>query len=278
MKQAIQSIASLLVIILLGLIVFSCSPERKLANSFVKSDVKKSALLLSTDKIFKTSLKTAILDSLEIFDKNLFDSVLYAHSDFLQEIDDPIFLRNYILGLEKELKTFGFDIYHETQMADFMEVDSNAFIIYLAQIEIEEAFFPFRDETESSSYSYYYDHQLNSVSVYSWFEINKVNEKKGEYIYFADDVIVDEVDGNFTLDFFGGDVKYFYEIDSLETKDLYEYAFMLGRTYAGYTFDLLLNTYIRKNMPEEPKDYWRYDPYTESFFPATNDKFISLDE
>ena len=218
------------------------------------------------------------MDSLEITDESLFDSVLFAHSDFLKELDDPIFIRNYLMGLETELKVFGFDIYKENQMAEFMEVDSNSFIIYLAQIELEEALYPFRDETEYMDSYFFHDHLLNSASVYSWFEINKVNEKKVDYIYFADNVIVDEVDGDFTLDFFGGSVKYFYEIDSVQTKDLYEYAFSLGRTYAGYTFDLLLNIYIEKNMAEKPENYWRYDPYTESFFPATNDKFISLDE
>ena len=84
------------------------------------------------------------MDSLEITDESLFDSVLFAHSDFLKELDDPIFIRNYLMGLETELKVFGFDIYKENQMAEFMEVDSNSFIIYLAQIELEEALYPFR--------------------------------------------------------------------------------------------------------------------------------------
>ena len=278
MFQLMKNVLKTLILIAMMAVVYSCSMERKLATGFVGEEAGKSALLLSTDALFKKSIKTNLLDSLEITDESLFDSVLYANSDFVKEIDDPLFLRNFLIGFEQELKVFGFSIYKESQMADFMEIDSNAYVIYLAQIELEESYYTFRDETAYLDNYYYHDHSLNAISVYSWFEISKVNEKKEKHVYFADDMIVDEVDGEFTLDFFGGDVKYLYQIDSLKVKDLYEYAFVLGRTYAGYTFDLLMNNYIRKNMPEKPEEYLRYDPYNKQYFPATNDRFITLDE
>lgn len=276
MVQIKKIVSGFLLFIFIGSLFFGCSPERKLANNFVNTDIKRSALLLFTDEVYKTSRKRDILDSLDITNEALFDSVLLANSDFLQHTNDSKFITNYILGFEKELKAFGFNIYKEDQMAEFMEVDSNAFVIYLAQIETEEALFPFRDETNYYDSYFYHDHLLNSLSVYSWFEINKVNETKNQKVYFTEDVVIDEVEGDFTLDFFGGDVKYFYTIDSLKPGDIYEFAYSLGRKYAGYTYDLLLNKYIRNNLPQGTDVYWRFDPYTKTFFPATDDKFILL--
>lgn len=277
MTKVKKTIISFLLLVFIGGIVFSCSPEKQLANSFVKTEAKRSVLLLTTDKVFKTSQKKNILDSLQITDESLFDSVLFVNSDFIQHINDSKFLSNYILGLEKELKMFGFDVYKENQMSEFMEVDTNAFVVYLAQVEAEESIFPYRDETVYYNSYFYHDHELNSLSVFSWIEINKVNEDTDQNVYFTEDVIVDEVEGEFTVDFFGGDIKYFYSIDSLKPAEIYNFAYSLGQKYAGYTYDLLLNKYIRENLFEGTDTYWRFDPYTQTFFPATDDKFILLD-
>ena len=258
---------SISIVVFLSVIagIVSCSTERQLAKHFTKPESRRNALLLTTDQVFKVSSRADILDSLEITDEALFDSVLYANSNFLQYIDDKKFIDNYMLGLEQELGKFGFNTFKEDQMAEFMEVDSNASVIYVAQLEIEEALFPYRDETVYYDNYFYHDHMLNSLSVYSWFEINEVNVTKDQQVYFAEEVLVDEVEGEFTLDFFGGDVKYFYTIDSLKTNEIYEFAFRL------------LNKYIRKNLPQGTDTYWRFDPETGSFFTATNDKFILAD-
>jgi hypothetical protein len=161
-----------------------------------------------------------------------------------------------------------------------MEVDSNAFIINLAQLEVEEDYYEYRDETRYYNNYFYHDHVLNSASVNSWFEISRINEESNNRkVYFASDIIIDDVDGNFTLDVFQSEVKYFYTIDTLQPDELYDYAYLLGRTYGGYTFDLLLNQYLDVQMEGDRDDrYWRYDPYLDAFFPATDDRFIPLDE
>jgi hypothetical protein len=273
-----KAIIQLFLLAFVGSVVFSCSPEKKLAKNFVKTQTNKSVLLLTTDMLFKSNKKLNILDSLDITDESMFDSVLYVNSDFIQHLDDSKLLSNYMLGLEKELKVFGFEVYKENQISDFMEVDSNAFVVYLAQVELEEAIFPFRDETVYNNSYYYHEHELNSLSVFSWFEINRVNEDKEKNVYFTEDVVVDEVEGEFTVDFFGGDVKYFYTIDSLKPAEIYNFAYSLGRKYAGYTYDLLLNNYIRENLYQGTDTYWRFDPYTQTFFPATDDKFILMSQ
>jgi hypothetical protein len=99
-------------------------------------------------------------------------------------------------------------------------------------------------------------------------------------VYFATDLITDDMQGAFSYDIFTGNIKYTYNIDSLKVSELYKFAYQLGRTYAGYTFDFLLNTYLDKALPKQERsdNYWRFNPYDKTFFPAYDDRLVPLDE
>ena len=270
-----------LLFLFVGLAVSSCNPERKLANSFIKSESTRSALLIAPQFIFKENLKREILDSLEITDETLFDSVLMANSQLLQFIDDSLFIANYMLGLYNELKQFGFLVYREEFTNEFMDIDSNAYIINVAQIEIEEAYYTQRDDITIYDTYYYHDHDLNAAYISSWFEVSEINAAEDNHdVYFASDIITDDLQGEFVYGAFSEDLQYFFEIDSLKYTDLYDFAYLLGRTYAGYTFDLLLNNYLKDNLPGKQLsgNYWRYNPKLGNLFYATEDKFILLEE
>ena len=272
----------LITVLLLWTVVLPCrSQEKKLAKEFVKQNVQLSVLLFQPAYIYKTSLKTDILDSLGITDKSLYDSVLMANSLILQYIDDSLFVANYMTGLKTEMKKFNFAIYDEDQIADFMNIDSNAYVVNVAQVELEESLAPYRDATVVDDMEYYHDHLLNALTINSWFEISEVNTKKNErQVYFASEEITDDLHGEFTYDVFSDDIKYFYTIDSLEVSDIYTFAYQAGRTYAAYTFDLLMNKYIRKHLPKgrEEKHYYRYDPVHKKIFQAEDDRFIPLEK
>ena len=262
------------------LVSSACSPERKLVKSFVYDQKKRSVLLIAPQYIYKTNLKKDILDLLGIKDERLFDSVLMANSVFLKDVHDSMFIANYLLGMDMELKRFGFQVYREIATTDFMENDSNAYLINLAQIEIEEAYYTTRDETTMYNTYFYHDHQLNAAYVNSWIEVNEINaETENHNVYFSSDVITDDLDGEFQFDYFGGEVKYLYEIDSLKPANIYNFAYMLGRTYAGYTFDLLMNNFLKENLTADKLSgkYWRYNPELENLFYATDDKLIPLE-
>ncbi len=101
-----------------------------------------------------------------------------------------------------------------------------------------------------------------------------------EQLYFATDMITDDFEGDFHADVFAGEMRFVYNIDTLQTESLYDFAFLLGRKYASYTMDLLLNKYLDKNVPEGKRSetYWRFDPYRKDFFPEEENKFIPMDE
>ena len=158
--------------------------------------------------------------------------------------------------------------------------DSNSYQVNIAQIELEETLYSFRDEIMIYDKYFYHDHNLNAVYVNSWFEIKNLDEHNSDQqIYFTTDLISDVPDGSFNYDIFSGKVRYMYNIDSLEIKQIYDFAYELGKVYAGYTFDLLLNDELNSKIEPGKRSsrYWRYDPGNHVFFPASDDKFIILD-
>ncbi len=258
----------------------SCSPEKKLAIEFVSQANTKSVLVLTPDYLYKTNLKTYLMDSLGIADDESKDSLLLLHSKYLSNLDDSLFIANYILGYTKTLGDFGFRVFDQEQIEDFLTIDSNSFQVNIAQIELEETLYTFRDEVMVYDDHYYHDHNLNAVYVNSWFEIVNLDEESTvQHIYFASDMITDMADGSFDYDIFGGKVRYMYNIDSLELKVLYDFGYRLGKEYAGYTFDLLLNDELNKKIDPDLRssNYWRYEPIDSFFYPATDDRFVPLD-
>lgn len=238
-------------------------------------------MVLQPDKLFKINQKVYLLDSLGPVEEERKAEVLLNNSLYLKHLNDSLFTANYLLGYTKELTKFGFQVFTENQMQAFMNIDTNAVQITVAQIELEETIYTFRDETQLFGQTYYHDHNLNAVYVNSWFEIMPINDIHAKpLIQFATDMLVDEVVGAFDYDQFSGQMRYMFNTDTISTAMLYEFAYDLGRVYAGYTFDLLLNSELDKNLPQDKRSerYWRYDPYSKTFFLAGEDRFITLDE
>lgn len=279
MKQLHGSIKTFCIAILIVAAV-SCSLEKKLAIEFASSAKTKNILVLAPGHLFKTNLKTYIMDSLGIADDESKDSLLLLHSEYLSDLNDSLFIANYMFGYTNALGKFGFRVFGQDRTEQFLRNDSNSYQVNIAQIELEETLYTFRDEVTVYDEHFYHDHNLNAVYVNSWFEINNLDEDSpGQGIYFASDMITDIADGTFDYDIFSGRVRYMYNIDSLEMEVLYDFAYRLGKEYAGYTFDLLLNDELNRKIDPgiRSSKYWRYDPVNRVFFPATDDRFAPLD-
>jgi hypothetical protein len=280
MKQ-VNIFLKILIIAVLLISAFSCSLERKIATEFVYKANTKNILVLAPDYLFKSNIKTYLMDSLNIADDENKDSLLLLHSDFLHDLSDSLFIANYILGYTKSLSDYGFNVFVQNQTEQFLVKDSNIYQINIAQIELEETIYTYRDEEIIYDSYFYHDHNLNAVYVNSWFEIVNLDEENTNHnIYFASDMITDIADGMFDYDIFSNQVRYMYNIDSLKQDVLYAYAYKLGTEYAGYTFDLLLNNTLNKELGPDIRsaNYWRYNPVNHTFYLSEEDRFILLDE
>ncbi len=277
-KSTVNIVGSFVVIVVLALSIQACTIERKTAVAFTKKANVTSLIVLQPDQLFKINQKLYLLDSLGPVDKDREAEVLLENSLFLKDLNDSRFVDNYMLGYKNELARFGFHVYDASTMDQLPAKDSNVIQVSVAQIELEETLYPFRDETQIYGQNYFHDHQLNAVFVNSWFDITPLNNKSS--IYFATDMLVDQVESTFDYDVFSDQVRYMYNLEPMSTDMLYQFAYDLGRVYAGYTFDYLLNTELDRVLPPEDRTdrYWRYDPFSQTFFLAGEDRFISLEE
>ena len=277
-KSIVKIVGFLVGIVVLALSIQACSIERKTAVAFTKKANGTRLIVLQPDQLFKINQKLYLLDSLGPVDKGREAEVLLENSLFLKDLNDSRFVDNYMLGYKNELARFGFDVYDASTMDKVPAMDSNVIQVSVAQIELEETLYPFRDEAQIYGQNYFHDHQLNAVFINSWFDITPGNHKSS--IYFATDMLVDQVESTFDYDVFSDQVRYMYNLETMSTDMLYQFAYDLGRVYAGYTFDYLLNTELDRVLPPEDRTdrYWRYDPFSQTFFLAGEDRFISLDE
>ncbi len=248
--------------------------ERKLAKEFVAQASKISIRVNPPSFLYKYNLKTGILDSISYQNKREKDSILWVHSSFIQHIVDSVFIRNYLKGYTGELRKYGLHVLMKNT------ADSNAYTVDIAQIELEEQYYFFSDTAYYGNNVYVHHQFLNALDVSSWFSLHPplMSRKKGK-VLFAENLLTDNINGHFDVDPYSGEIKYLYQLDSLTVKKIYTYAQNLGRTYAGYTFDYMLNNFLEKYTPvsHRTKRYWRYDPYRKKFFFAMgDDRFVLM--
>jgi hypothetical protein len=277
MKNTIYIIFSVLLIVLFS----SCNPQKRLAREFVSKSKDYKFMVLGPSTIFKYNLNTKVVDSLGITDEDIRDSILWEQSCFIKNINDSLLIANYILGFENELANYRVKVYDQESSGEFMQSDSNAWMINIAQLELEEENYEYRDETEYYGYVYYHDHLLRAVNVNSWFEINELNSNdKKNNVYYATNTITDDLNSSYDFDIFTEKVVYQYDIDSLDLSKLYNYVYLLGRIYATYTYDYLMNSYIseKQGFPLKKSELLRFYPPTGTFFLADDNRLISLDE
>ena len=261
----------IVVIIFISGFFYACNPEKKLAKEFVYAPNKRNALVITTDFLYKINQKTWLLDSIKgSFTEEQKDSILWELSDYVKNIDDSIFLAKFTAGYNYRLAKYGFDVFTPLTTNMFMERDSDSYIINIPQMELEETIYPYKDETMLNGYTYFHQHYLNAIDVSTWFEINKVNDTiLNQQTMFASDLITDNLGGTFDYNENTDQLKYYYKIDTLKVKQIYDLAIELGKRYAEYTYDYLLNKYIliKKEQDDTLQYYWHYDIDRNKIYP-----------
>jgi len=251
--------------------LFSCSPERKLAKKFVENTSKPALLVLMPSSIFKENLKLS--------DGKTPDSLTQAV--IIDKLIDSIVINRFNTRFVKELRNYGLQVFQEGAVADFMNVDSNAWVVNVAQFELQEYVTTYVDMQELFGMEYSYEVPLNGVNSAYWFEFSRVNapdNAKPEVMFAAND-LYDQFDGKLNYDIFSGAMNYQYWTDTITVADFYRHIDFSARLYAGYTFDYLMNSYIGSQIqkPEQTVNYFRFDPYRKSYFITLDDRFIPLE-
>lgn len=252
--------------------------QRRIARDFVKSleQTKKVVLITEPDYIYMYNLKKDILKKFPGATKEEQDSLLWAHSDFIKQISDSTFFVHFMKGFTKELITFNLVPYINKVP---MGITDPTYKVDLAQVELEEQYYPFVDTAYYNDKALVFRKDLNALDFSMWFKIHSLPQaKKDTTVLFAEYLLSDMVnDGSFFMQN-NGSIVYYYKMDRLTIKKIYNYVENLGRIYAGYTFDYILNQYIQNHVTDynKEKDYWHYDPYNKKLYTDNENRFINI--
>ena len=261
--------------------LISCSVERKMAREFVESKPDISLLVLPLNTVLKSNLKRDAIGDTSNMDSRQVDSAAIANSLFLKDISDSAFLETYINSMFDEFERLGITVYDESHLDSFLFIKTPAYILSIAQIELEEYYSIQEEAEEFGDFVYHKDLSLNAVSINSWFELMRLNPKEeGHELFYASEEISDFVDGYFSQNIFTGNVQFKYVKREMETDDIYHYCEILGKRYAGYAYDYFMNEYISDNFPlgKERRNFMRFNRENHTIDPAEDNHFIFLED
>ena len=257
------SFVSFVGFVMIGLLLTSCQTELKLAKQYMaKRPYIEAAVYFPEQAEVKVEYNTQLGKKTEVlngFSQDLFLDVMYN-------------------AYAEEIGHYGVQVYVPEDI-DNVQVDSLHWLVMLSRMEISGRITEYEDYLFSDTDEYSYKHPLNTVNVASWFEINDGDWKP---VQFCEHNLMDGFDSKMDYSFWTNKIEYNYTIDTLELKDVYNYAVYLGKLYAGYTYDYMMNSYVTNELKKRDYLYQillRYDPYKKQLrYAEEGDGFIEIME
>lgn len=255
--------------LVMALLFSSCSVERKLAMEFLRHKENKGAIMIvppfSVDMFNNNEYN---FDSINLPDNFPLDSILFQQTKLLKQLSDSIFMEKYLNSFIDNLNKIGFQVFLPNELDTFLNANKPRYVFKFAQIELAESYFPYRVEEKIGKKDFQKIFELNMIRLQNWFEF-EAQDTAWQKVFYAENAITDEFNGEFITDNESGKLVYYYAIDSLTVDGVYKMAEDDGYLYAGYLSDYLLNTYIQQNYPKEIKatQFFHYDAYLKLLLP-----------
>ena len=198
-------------------------------------------------------------------------------TEVLNGFNQDLFLDVMYNAYAKAMGDYGLEVY-VPEDPDQVQVDSTHWLVMLSRMEISGRITEYEDYLFSDSDEYSYKHPLNTVNVASWFEVNDGDWKP---VLFCEHNLMDGFDSNTDYSFWSNKIDYSYTIDTLKLNDVYNYAVYLGKLYAGYTYDYMMNSYVGAELKKKGYNYQlllRYDPYEKKLrYAGEDDGFVEIE-
>ena len=256
------------------LLLLSCSEQQSVARRFVKNNRKTVVALYLPERLIKKNLRNDSIPA-ELADSSLQTQIAYLEKQVkvIDKINDDKYLDVIYLSMKDALKDYGLDIeYWETETS---QPDSTHWVIEIPQIEVTEVCEPQQFCDWVGDYRYCLDVPVDLVNVAIWF--NLANDTTF-VTTFTEQNYFNDTDVSFDIDYQNSKVVSKTYCDTINIDGFYRFASILGRLYAGYCYDYLLNKYIDKHEkgPIDPDNRYRYDPYERYFYKTDSDYLIEI--
>ena len=198
-------------------------------------------------------------------------------TEVLNDFSQDLFLDVMYNAYAEEMGQYGVLVYVPDDI-DNVPVDSTHWLVMLSRMEISGRITEYEDYLFSDTEEFSYKHPLNTVNVASWFEVNDGDWKP---VLFCEHNLMDGFDSNTDYSFWSNKIDYSYTIDTLKLNDVYNYAVYLGKLFAGYTYDYMMNSYVGAELKKKGYNYQlllRYDPYEKQLrYAGEDDGFVEIE-
>lgn len=267
----------LLMLFLMSMVFVSCSPQKRLAYDFVNKTKGATVAFYVPKELKKINMRRdcdpSNIDLVTLDEEQLRDTI-DARTRIVNKINDDIFLNVLYASFESTLKDYNLEIeYYDEDI----EPDSLHWIVDLSHIEIQEYVETLLSHCGVEDNIDFFS--STAVNVASWFEISDGDTTK---LVFTEQNYSGYIeDCYYTLDSLKNLVPN-VEMKHVSIDGFYDFAVILGRLYAGYCYDFIMNEYVKKAMIRKEKEYdddiyMRYDPYEMVIYFTRYDKMILMD-
>ena len=268
----------LLMISLFSLFV-SCSSQKKLAYDFVNKSRGASVAFYVPNELKKTNVRKDCnpkIPELFVLDEDQLRDTIEARTKIVNKIDDEIFFEVMINSFEKTLEDYGLKL--EYWEDGDSKPDSLHWIVDLSHVEIQEQLTYILSECGVEGNVEFFEG--TSVNVASWFGL--MNDEKSHFLFTEQNCEEYIADCYYSLDSLNNLLAN-VEYKRLTIDEFYNFAVLLGKLYAGYSYDFFMNEYVKKEMRKKEKEYsdnthLRYDPYESYIYHTHSDRFILMEE
>lgn len=257
-----------------ALLLISCSNQKKIAQHFVDRSYNVKVALFVPDMLIKNNLRDDTIPSeMDTLSDEAKIAYLEKQIKVIDKVDDTKFIDILYFSMEKELRAYGLDI--EYWPVDSIPADSLHWVIDIPKVEVTEFVDYQRVAAKFFDNIVYVTVPVDMVNVATWFDLN---DDKTDETAFVEQNYSNDYDGFFDVDDNERVIAKIYA-DSIDLDGFYRFANMLGKLYAGYCFDYLMNNYIDSNIDAKTIDTvnrFRYNPYERVFYKTDCDKLIPL--
>jgi hypothetical protein len=249
--------------------------ERRLASKFVMKEDNINVLIMPPPTLIKNyfSINPAGVDPDSLVTEPL------ESSQFLKNLNDTAFVNYYLRSLNHYLRRFQLNVFTPQNIDAFFQLDSNAFLFSIAQLELLEYDDKFQDVTFFDTTAYRIAIPQTTVEKSVWFEFSELNKpEKPLEVYYSMQTTSDFFEGGFYWNWRTAEMTYRHTRFELEDADVYDLAYFAGQKNAQYIFDLLMNLYVAQNIkrPRRNPVYYQYDIDQHQIRRANFDRFIKI--
>ena len=247
---------------LIALLLSSCQTEKKLAKKYMAEHPNIEAAVYFPEK---ADVKVE------------YNTVLEKQTEVLQGFNQDLFLDVMYNAYAQTLGDYGVNVYVPEDIEQ-IPVDSTHWLVMLSRVEISGRITEYEDYLFSDTDEFSYKHPLNTINVASWLEVNDGDWKP---VLYCEHNLMDGFQSKADFSIWTNTIDYSYTIDTLKLDDVYNYAVYLGKLYAGYTYDYMMNSYVMAELKKMNYAYQmllRYDPYKKQLrYTEENDCFIEIE-